>query len=207
MTKASSWTALALTLSLGHGQASSPQVTSTPAPAQRAVTPSKPPAPNSVTRNSAAPATPGNAPVVKTGLQTIFTTNQLTGNSAVKMTASTNYQIVLVFPSRIQSIGINASKQDAVLASIDNTMEESFTLTRFRLAAQPQSIFVCLRLLNKRQRNQHQGRLRRIPIPLPSFSKCWWTSRTRGAACCPTPSRTRPPGQPRPQPPNHLCRP
>ncbi|OLV16143.1 hypothetical protein BOO71_0012844 [Deinococcus marmoris] len=56
---------------------------------------------------------------MKTGLQTIFTTNQLTGNSAVKMTASTNYQIVLVFPSRVQSIGINASKQDAVLASID----------------------------------------------------------------------------------------
>ncbi|MDV6376299.1 hypothetical protein [Deinococcus arenicola] len=81
--------------------------------------PSKPPALNSVIRNSAAPATPGNAPVVKTGLQTIFTTNQLTGNSAVKMTASTNYQIVLVFPSRVQSIGINASKQDAVLASID----------------------------------------------------------------------------------------
>ncbi|QFP78607.1 hypothetical protein [Deinococcus sp. AJ005] len=119
MTKASSWTALALTLCLGHGQASSPQVASTPAPAQRAVTPSKPPAPNGVARISAAPATPGNAPVVKTGLQTIFTTNQLTGNSAVKMTASTNYQIVLVFPSRVQSIGINASKQDAVLASID----------------------------------------------------------------------------------------
>ena len=116
MTKAFSWTVLALTFCLGHGQASSPQVT---APAQRAVTPSKPPAPNSVARNSAAPAIPGNAPVVKTGLQTIFTTNQLTGNSAVKMTASTNYQIVLVFPSRFQSIGINASKQDAVLASID----------------------------------------------------------------------------------------
>lgn len=119
MTKASSWTALALTLSLGHGQALSQPTTSTSAPAQRAVTPSKLPAPNNVTRNSAAPATPGNAPVIKTGLQTIFTTNQLTGNSAVKMTASTNYQIVLVFPSRVQSIGINASKQDAVLASID----------------------------------------------------------------------------------------
>ncbi|MBB5364348.1 hypothetical protein [Deinococcus humi] len=119
MTKSSSWTALALTLSLGHGQALSPQVTSTPATAQRAVTPSKPPAPSNVTRNSAAPAVPGNAPVVKTGLQTIFTTNQLTGNSAVKMIASTNYQIVLVFPSRVQSIGINTSKQDAVLASID----------------------------------------------------------------------------------------
>lgn len=119
MTKAYSWTALALTLYLGHGQASSQPMPSTSAPVQRAVTPSKPPAPNSVTRNSAAPAVPGNAPVVKTGLQTIFTTNQLTGNSAVKMTASTNYQIVLVFPSRVQSIGINASKQDAVLASID----------------------------------------------------------------------------------------
>lgn len=119
MMKATSLTALALTLSLGHGQALSPQVTSTPAAAQRAVTPSKPLAPNNVTRNSAAPAVPGNAPVVKTGLETIFTTNQLTGNSAVKMIASTNYQIVLVFPSRVQSIGINASKQDAVLASID----------------------------------------------------------------------------------------
>lgn len=119
MTKASSWTALALTLFLGHGQALSQPRASTSAPAQRAVTPSKPPAPNSVAGNSVTPAAPGNAPVIKTGLQTIFTTNQLTGNSAVKMTASTNYQIVLVFPSRVQSIGINASKQDAVLASID----------------------------------------------------------------------------------------
>lgn len=102
--------ALALALVLGATGATSASppgaVARSPLMAQATATPSK-------------PAAPSNAPVLKTGLQTIYTTNQLTGSNAVKMIASTEYQIVLVFPSRVQSIGINASKQDAVLASID----------------------------------------------------------------------------------------
>ncbi|WP_156039507.1 hypothetical protein [Deinococcus marmoris] len=113
------WTVLALAIALGHSQGAAsvrlPLASRSPLVAQ-ATAPSKPPSP---TKSSVTSAPPGNTPVLKTGLQTIYTVNQLTGNNAVKMIASTEYQIVLVFPSRVQSIGINASKQDAVLASID----------------------------------------------------------------------------------------
>lgn len=65
------------------------------------------------------PATPQNAPIIKTGLQTVYTVSDLVGNTAVKIAASSNYQVSIVFPARIQSVGVNASKQSAVMTTID----------------------------------------------------------------------------------------
>lgn len=89
------WTALFLVLSVGSAQ--NPN--------------SSPPTP--------APAAVSNAPVVKSGVETLLNVDQLTGNNAVRMIASTNYQISIVFPAKVQTIGVNASKQNAVIATID----------------------------------------------------------------------------------------
>lgn len=66
-----------------------------------------------------APATPANAPLIRSGVQTTFSVDQLTGNYAARVSASTNYQITIVFPRKVQSIGVNAAKQQAVLTTID----------------------------------------------------------------------------------------
>lgn len=69
-----------------------------------------------------APATTtskSNAPVITGGVQTIFRADQLTGNFAAKITASSEYQVSVIFPQKVQSIGVNAAKQDAVMTTID----------------------------------------------------------------------------------------
>lgn len=64
-------------------------------------------------------AVASNAPVVKTGVQTVFSTADLMNNKVVKVVASSEYQISIVFPRKVQSVGVNAAKQSALMATID----------------------------------------------------------------------------------------
>lgn len=119
-------TALILMLSLGYSQA---QVARQAPPAPKKVyigQPVKPtgaaPSGISAPRKTASTANSSaaqNTPIIKTGVQTVYTVGQLLGNSAVKMISSTNYQVSIVFPAKVQSIGINANKQHAIMATID----------------------------------------------------------------------------------------
>ena len=111
------------------------------------------------------------------------------------------------FSSRVQSIGINASKQDAVLASIDRYDGRVVYIDALQAGGTATINFRLLTAAEEKAEKLASGETAASPHSSPSFSKCWWTSPTREAEFSSTPSRTRPPGQPRPQPPNHLCRP
>lgn len=61
----------------------------------------------------------GVAPVIKQGAATSFRLSDLTGNSVGKLVASDQYQVSVVFPYKVQSIGVNALKQAALMTTID----------------------------------------------------------------------------------------
>lgn len=61
----------------------------------------------------------GVAPVVKGGAATYFTLQDLLGVNVGKLVASRQYQISLVLPAKVQSVGVNALKQGALMATID----------------------------------------------------------------------------------------
>ena len=61
----------------------------------------------------------GVAPVVKGGAATYFTLQDLLGVNVGKLVASRQYQISLVLPAKVQSVGVNALKQNALMATID----------------------------------------------------------------------------------------
>ncbi|WP_139806320.1 hypothetical protein [Deinococcus hopiensis] len=52
-------------------------------------------------------------------MQTVFSTADLMNNKVVKVVASSEYQISIVFPRKVQSVGVNAAKQSALMATID----------------------------------------------------------------------------------------
>jgi len=65
-----------------------------------------------------APPTRGASSV---GTQQVFPLAAVTGDRTGKITASTNYQVTIILPAEVQNVGVNASKQDVLIPTVDKS--------------------------------------------------------------------------------------